>query len=550
MKAGKPPLKPVVIQIEIKIVIHNVIAEIDNFRRLHQSPDVKPSEKLNHAADRWAKKIAAEGVERIDPNSNYGQLVCSHKAGGNIAKACVVKWYGAIKFFDWSNPKLTVKASPFTQLVWKKNTAIGVGVAFGGGGLKKQNVGGKNYIVVLFEPGQSDADNITENVLAATGISEPAPGAACPKGYSKVPQGARSCFKVNNTPLTWNDAIYGCALDNGTLASLQSKEEVDLVVSLIKASGISEAWIGLHDSSNEGKYVWLDGSPIPFSEWLQGEPNGARSENCIVQSKGNFMSGWADRPCAEMKAFTCEAPLPGYTTYKLSFILTEPRSHPYQNTVYAKSLYPGAYSMCSPYIKSGNELLRETIIRYFQTKNLFVQPIVNTIRCMTNGSSLVEVALKLGPGDASEAIKSLEVSIQENDGVLDLASGAKAKLLSVEIISPGTSYCPVQCATTTCHPGCDQICCTQSTAGQYQPQIPFQQPLQQQYQQRYQRPYQQPQQPYQPQYQLQPYQRPPSNNNEGLWQCPVACTRSGIHCPSYCAPRCCKRRLRIRIHRF
>lgn len=58
--------------------------------------------------------------------------------------------------------------------------------------------------------------------------------AACPKGYSKVPQGSRSCFKVNTTPLTWDDSIYGCALDNGSLASLQSKEEADLVVSLIR----------------------------------------------------------------------------------------------------------------------------------------------------------------------------------------------------------------------------------------------------------------------------------------------------------------------------
>lgn len=152
-----------------EILIDDLIQEIDNFRRLHQAPDVKLSVTLSQVANQWANKIANEGVERIDPNSNYGQLVCSHNVGGNTAKACVVKWYGAIRFFDWSNPKLTKNASPFTQLVWKNNSAIGVGVARGGGGIKKQNVGGKNFIVVLFEPGQNDAGDIKDNVRAATG---------------------------------------------------------------------------------------------------------------------------------------------------------------------------------------------------------------------------------------------------------------------------------------------------------------------------------------------------------------------------------------------
>ncbi|XP_029194429.2 uncharacterized protein LOC114960275 [Acropora millepora] len=551
-----PVTQPVTLQIklEIKILINDLIQEIDNFRRLHQAPDVKLSVTLSQVANQWANKIANEGVERIDPNSNYGQLVCSHNAGGNTAKACVVKWYGAIKFFDWSNPKLTKNASPFTQLVWRNNSAIGVGVAKGGGGIKKQNVGGKNFIVVLFEPGQNDAGDIKDNVRAATGISEPDPGAACPKGYSKVPQGSRSCFKVNTTPLTWDDSIYGCALDNGSLASLQSKEEADLVVSLIRASNESEAWIGLHDSSSEGRYVWLDGSAIPFSEWLQGEPNGRTSENCIIQSKGTFLSGWADRPCSEKKAFVCEVPVPGYTNYKLSFLMTEPQTHHYQNSAYSQPFYPGSYSMCLPYIQSGNELLKETIIRYFQTKNMFVQPVINTIRCMNNGSSFLEVTVKLGPGDVSQSIESLQASIKENDGVLDLASGAKAKLVSVEILSPGVSYCPNHCTTTSCQPGCDQFCCIQSSAGHYQPQMPYQPPLQQQYQQRYQQPPYQPQQqqyhqPYQPQYQ-QPYPQSASYNNRGPWQCPLACTRSGSQCPAYCSPRCCKKRLRIKIHRF
>ena len=74
-----------------------------------------------------------------------------------------------------------------------------------------------------------------------------------------------------------------------------------------------EAWLGLHDRLKEGRYIWIDGSPIPYSEWLQGEPDGNAAENYIVQVKenGTDAPGWADRHCFDAKAFVCEQPMPG-----------------------------------------------------------------------------------------------------------------------------------------------------------------------------------------------------------------------------------------------
>ena len=57
--------------------------------------------------------------------------------------------------------------------------------------------------------------------------------------------------------------------------------------------------------------MWVDGSPIPFSEWLPGEPDGNEAENCIVQAKGEFGPGWADKRCSDTKSFVCKVPLPG-----------------------------------------------------------------------------------------------------------------------------------------------------------------------------------------------------------------------------------------------
>lgn len=93
-----------------------------------------------------------------------------------MAKACTVKWYSTVSFYDWADPKLTLKSSPFTQLVWKNNALVGVGLARGNGANKRENIEGNyaddnvyNYVVVFFDPGQNAGGDVRENVLPAAG---------------------------------------------------------------------------------------------------------------------------------------------------------------------------------------------------------------------------------------------------------------------------------------------------------------------------------------------------------------------------------------------
>ena len=68
--------------------------------------------------------------------------------------------------------------------------------------------------------------------------------ASCPEGYFKLPMGSsRSCFSVHNTTVSWDDALLGCALDNGTLASIDSREEADLIVGLLTSKRIRNTWL-------------------------------------------------------------------------------------------------------------------------------------------------------------------------------------------------------------------------------------------------------------------------------------------------------------------
>lgn len=136
------------------------------------------SEKLNELANQWAHELAAAGEERINPNSTYGQLICSHVQEGDIAKTCAVKWYSTIMFYDWADPKLTMKASPFTQLVWKNNALAGIGIVREKNGrnadsdTRRSSLPNRIYVVVFLDPGESEDAEIRENVLPAAGGSQ------------------------------------------------------------------------------------------------------------------------------------------------------------------------------------------------------------------------------------------------------------------------------------------------------------------------------------------------------------------------------------------
>jgi len=63
-------------------------------------------------------------------------------------------------------------------------------------------------------------------------------------------------------------------------------------------------WIGFHDSTDEGKFEWYDGSASDFSNWDWGEPNdwGWKGEDCTRM----FSDGlWNDYGCSNWQPILC-----------------------------------------------------------------------------------------------------------------------------------------------------------------------------------------------------------------------------------------------------
>jgi serine/threonine protein kinase len=81
----------------------------------------------------------------------------------------------------------------------------------------------------------------------------------------------KSAFFLHSTPMSADDAHSFAEASGATLAVAQSGEEL----AFLRDSFPSEKafWIGASDAGLEGKWYWIDGSPVATSLWASGAPD-------------------------------------------------------------------------------------------------------------------------------------------------------------------------------------------------------------------------------------------------------------------------------------
>ncbi|KAI8494573.1 hypothetical protein Bbelb_277990 [Branchiostoma belcheri] len=121
-----------------------------------------------------------------------------------------------------------------------------------------------------------------------------------------------TCYKIFNTQKNFIDANETCHRDNGTLAMPRDAETNDFLASL-KKSGSYPTWLGLHDKREEGRFEWMDGSPLgKYNSWHPGQPNDRHvTEDCVFMhvGVGPTCGQWWDDFCWRGKYFFCQVAL-------------------------------------------------------------------------------------------------------------------------------------------------------------------------------------------------------------------------------------------------
>ncbi|CAH7282400.1 Fcer2a [Phodopus roborovskii] len=129
-------------------------------------------------------------------------------------------------------------------------------------------------------------------------ISKGAVCSTCPKNWLHFQQ---KCYYFGKSPKQWIQARFACSDLEGRLVSIHSQEEQDFLTKHIN----KDSWIGLRDLNVEGQFIWMDGSPVGYSNWSPGEPNNAeQGEDCVMMRESGQ---WNDYYCRSfLDAWVCE----------------------------------------------------------------------------------------------------------------------------------------------------------------------------------------------------------------------------------------------------
>ncbi len=77
-------------------------------------------------------------------------------------------------------------------------------------------------------------------------------------------------YQLTTSAMTWSQAEAEAVAFDGHLVTINDEQENTWLGSTFCST---YRWIGLNDIQQEGNFVWVDGSPVTYTNWSDGEPN-------------------------------------------------------------------------------------------------------------------------------------------------------------------------------------------------------------------------------------------------------------------------------------
>jgi len=154
------------------------------------------------------------------------------------------------------------------------------------------NSGGPDDAAIDAPPRRTDAP-----IAVDAAVDAPPDARVCIEGDARVIAPDGSCLFLLVAPKNFADAKAACVALSSHLAILTTAALDGVAEPLV---GNRDTFIGLSDETVEGAFVWVDGTPLAFSNWEAGEPNNGNgnNEDCAIIAGSRAEKKWDDRPCA------------------------------------------------------------------------------------------------------------------------------------------------------------------------------------------------------------------------------------------------------------
>ena len=111
-----------------------------------------------------------------------------------------------------------------------------------------------------------------------------------------------------------SDARDKCKKMEGDIVIIRSAYENQFIFNLVKKTRglpLWGVWIGLQRLA-VGNFQWVDGSPLEYNAWNNGEPNDNGGREDCAAMYWDVGGKWNDSPCdwEVNPGFVCEMPMP------------------------------------------------------------------------------------------------------------------------------------------------------------------------------------------------------------------------------------------------
>uniref|UniRef100_A0A914CK32 C-type lectin domain-containing protein n=1 Tax=Acrobeloides nanus TaxID=290746 RepID=A0A914CK32_9BILA len=134
---------------------------------------------------------------------------------------------------------------------------------------------------------------------------------SCRPGYSYY-RPTNFCYKVLTTLYHFPDARSHCINESGDIVSIQSPDENNFVESLLSATKLEFAWIGIELEFYNGQWSWADGTDVTYTNWAPGS-----GRNSSVPYALMFTNAYPDQNLKDYWANCCN-------TYAYASICKQP----------------------------------------------------------------------------------------------------------------------------------------------------------------------------------------------------------------------------------
>jgi hypothetical protein len=114
------------------------------------------------------------------------------------------------------------------------------------------------------------------------------------------------------SPNSWTASEAEAEDLGGTLAIVRNADEQKWIYTKFGSNGNAKRslWIGLHRKTPGGPFFWVDGSPVNYTNWWEGEPNNADGVETCVEMFGEIAAPgtWNDNMDAVLAYGVVEVP--------------------------------------------------------------------------------------------------------------------------------------------------------------------------------------------------------------------------------------------------